>query len=359
MSLPLKSKICLALSGGIDSTFAGWLLKLEGYELTGVYLNIIENDKNLANVKSIAHSLGIPLKILDLRQQFRAYIIQDFINDYLSGKTPNPCVFCNSIIKCGLLLDWALKNGFSYLATGHYAQIKRDPETGNFLLLKGRDLQKDQSYFLYRLTQKQLSRLLLPLGHWTKREAEDRVREIGFTHNEIQESQEICFLSTKDYRIFLKQVVPDAFKPGPIYDKSGNRLGSHSGLVNFTIGQRKGLQLLKHGPNYVLSLNPKKNSVIVGKDEDLWQSMLLANKINRIIPEWPKRVMAKIRSTQPAKEAAIEETGNPDFVKVLFSNPVRAITPGQSVVFYQGEICIGGGIIYRASQKHNNRLNLK
>ncbi|MGA1840351.1 MAG: tRNA 2-thiouridine(34) synthase MnmA [bacterium] len=345
---PPKSKICLALSGGIDSTFAGWLLKQEGYELTGAYLNIIDNDKNLANVKSTADFLGIPLEIMDLRQQFNNLIIKPFIKDYLSGQTPNPCVFCNAIIKCGILLDWALKNGFSYLATGHYAQIKRDPETEKFLLLRGKDLQKDQSYFLYRLTQKQLSHLHLPLDHWTKREVEDQIKKTGFTHNKIQESQEICFLSTKDYRIFLKEVAPDAFSPGPIYDKSGNRLGSHSGLVNYTIGQRKGLQLVKQGPNYVLSLDPKKNSVIVGTDEDLWQSMLFANNINRIIPEWPRKVMAKIRSTQPAKEATLEETGDPQVVKVLFSNPVRAITPGQSVVFYEEEICLGGGIIYRA-----------
>ena len=351
MPLSPKNKICLALSGGIDSIFAGWLLKRKGYELTGVYLNIIENDKNLANVKYSADFLCIPLEIMDLRQQFHALIIKPFIKDYLSGQTPNPCVFCNAIIKCGLLLDWALKNGFSYLATGHYAQIKKDAETENFLLLRGIDLQKDQSYFLYRLTQKQLSHLVLPLGHRTKREVEEQIKEIGFTHHKkIQESQEICFLSTKDYRMFLKQVAPDAFRPGPIYDKSGNRLGSHSGLVNYTIGQRKGLQLAKHGPNYVLSLDPKKNSVTVGTDEDLLQSMLLADNINRIIPEWPRKVMAKIRSTQPAKEATLEETGNPRVVKVLFSNPVRAITPGQSVVFYEGEICLGGGIICRANQ---------
>jgi tRNA-specific 2-thiouridylase len=343
----LNSKICLALSGGIDSTFAGWLLKRKGYELTGVYLNIIDNDENLANVKFTADSLGIPLKILDLRSQFYTHIVQPFIKGYLLGQTPNPCVFCNAIIKCGLLLDWALENGFFYLATGHYAQIKKDPETGNHLLLRGIDLQKDQSYFLYRLTQKQLSRLVLPLGHWIKKDVEDYVKEIGLiTPNKIQESQEICFLSSKDYRIFLKQVAPNAFRPGPVYDKSGNRLGSHSGLPNYTIGQRKGLQLIKHGPNYVLSVDPKKNSVIVGNDEDLWQSMLVANKINRIISQWPKKVLAKIRSTQPAKEATLEEIGTSQ-VKILFSNPVRAITPGQSVVFYQGEICIGGGIILK------------
>jgi tRNA-specific 2-thiouridylase len=346
MFAPFNKKICLALSGGIDSTFAGWLLKREGYELTGVYLDIIDNDKNLSNVKTSADYLGITLKILDLRKQFHTHIVHPFINEYISGQTPNPCVFCNAIIKCGLLLDWALENGFSYLATGHYARIKKDPETENFLLLRGRDLQKDQSYFLYRLTQKQLSHLVLPLGHWTKKEVEDHINEIGFNHNKIRESQEICFLSSNDYRLFLKQAVPDAFKSGPIYDKSGNQIGSHSGLPNYTIGQRKGLQLAK-GPYYVLSVDPKKNSVTIGNDEDLWQSMLLANNINRIIPRWPKKVFAKIRSTQPAKEATLEETGNPHVVKVLFSNPVRAITPGQSVVFYQGEICIGGGIITR------------
>lgn len=344
MSLPLNSKICLALSGGIDSTFTGWLLKCKGHELTGVYLNIIDNDENLAIVKSTADSLGIPLKIMDLRSQFYNHIVQPFIKGYLSGETPNPCVFCNSIIKCGLLLDWALENGFFYLATGHYAQIKKDPKNGKFLLLKGLDSQKDQSYFLYRLTQKQLGRLVFPLGFWTKKNVEYHAKKIGLTLNKIQESQEICFLSSKDYRKYLRQVAPTAFKPGPIFDKSGNTVGSHSGLPNYTIGQRKGLQLVKHGPNYVLSVDPKKNSVIVGNDDDLWQSMLVANRTNKIISYWPKKVFAKIRSTQPAKEATLEEIDN-GRVKILFSNPVRAITPGQSVVFYHGEICIGGGII--------------
>lgn len=348
MSLTLNSKICLALSGGIDSTFAGWLLKREGYEITGVYLNVIENDENLKNAKSAADFLGIPLEILNVRSQFYNHIIQPFINDYVSGQTPNPCVFCNAIIKCGLLLDWAIENGFFYLATGHYSKIKRDPETGNYLLLRGIDSQKDQSYFLYRLTQKQLGHLVLPLGHWAKKDVEKYTREIGFSINKSQESQEICFLSSKDYRTFLKQVFPNAFRPGPINDKSGNRLGYHSGLPNYTIGQRKGLQLVKPGPNYVLSVDPKKNLVIAGNDYELWQSMLLANKTNRILSQWPKKVMAKIRSTQPAKEADLEEIEN-DQVKIKFINPVRAITPGQSVVFYQGEICIGGGIISKTS----------
>lgn len=332
------------MSGGIDSTFAGWLLKQEGYEIMGVFLRLTENEERFSNAKMSAGLLDIPLKILDLKAKFRKNIIKPFINTYLSGETPNPCVLCNANIKCGILLEWALENDLSFLATGHYARIEYDPETGNYLLLKGSDPKKDQSYFLYRLTQKQLSRLLFPLGLWTKKGVEEKIGRIGPHLKRMQESQEICFLPNQDYRLFLKKTAPHAFKSGPICDRNGKMVGSHSGFPNYTIGQRKGLQLTRKGPNYVLSVDAQKNWVIIGNDEDLWQSELIAEDLNRIIDSWPKKVLARIRSTQPAQKAFIEEL-EAGKVRVLFKKPVRAITPGQSVVFYKKNICLGGGII--------------
>ncbi|MGA1790427.1 MAG: tRNA 2-thiouridine(34) synthase MnmA [bacterium] len=342
-SIP-KKRICLALSGGIDSTFAGWLLKQEGYEIIGVFLQLTQDEERLSNARTAADFLDIPLKILDLKAEFDENIIKPFINTYLSGETPNPCVLCNANIKCGLLLEWALENDLFSLATGHYARIEYDPETGNYLLLKGLDPKKDQSYFLYRLTQKQLSRLLFPLGVWTKKGVEEKIGRIGPHLHRMQESQEICFLPNRDYRSFLKKAAPHAFKSGHVCDRSGKRVGSHSGFPNYTIGQRKGLQLIRKGPNYVLSVDAQKNRVIIGNDEDLWQSELIAEDLNRIIDLWPKNVLVRIRSTQPAQEAYIEEL-EAGKVKVLFKEPVRAITPGQSVVFYKKDICLGGGII--------------
>lgn len=340
-----RNRIGIALSGGIDSTIAGWLVKQNGFEPVGLYLSIFEEEKGLSDAQKAADFLGIPLKIFDVRGQFRTQIVKPFINAYLSGKTPNPCVFCNAMIKCGLLLDWALENGLHTMVTGHYARIKLDRNTGNYFLLRGSDPKKDQSYFLYRLTQKQLAHLTLPLGTRTKRSVEDLAGTIGLGQKKYRESQEICFLAPKDYRLFLKQTAPCAFRPGPVYDRFGNMLGIHSGLPGYTIGQRKGLNLIHQGPHYVLAIDFKQNRIIVGKDEDLWEKELVANHINKIVSmPWPKKVMTQIRSNQAAQEAILEHMCD-GRIRVLFCKPVRAISPGQSVVFYNREICLGGGII--------------
>jgi len=346
-AFPSHHTIGLALSGGIDSTYAGWLLKQEGFEPIGIYLRLVD-DENMAHAQEAADVLGIPLHILDLRREFQTRIIEPFINEYLRGRTPNPCVYCNATIKCGILLDWARDHHIDRLATGHYARTGRDPETGHPLLLRGADRRKDQSYFLYRLNQGQLKGILFPLGTWTKQDVEKEARRTNLWSRTGGESQEICFLSTRDYRRFLEQAAPHALRSGPVHDRQGKVMGYHSGIFRYTIGQRKGLQLREQGPHYVLSLDPKRNLIVVGTDADLWQREMVVEKINRIVGQWPQRVLAQIRSTQPPQDAAVEEIGD-GRVKVMFERPVRAITPGQSAVFYQEDVCIGGGIITEAS----------
>ncbi|MGA1796619.1 MAG: tRNA 2-thiouridine(34) synthase MnmA [bacterium] len=340
--------IALALSGGIDSAYAGWILKQEGFEIIGVYLRLIEGD-TMAHARETAGILDIPLHILDLRDIFHNRIIEPFINEYLSGRTPNPCVNCNAIIKCGILLDWARDRQIDRVATGHYARIQRDPRTGSALLLRGADRRKDQSYFLYRLSQGQLEGMLFPLGTWKKRDVEKEAERLGLWTQKREESQEICFLSSRDYRCFLEKITTHALGPGPVCDRLGKVMGSHSGIFRYTIGQRKGLQLSEQGPHYVLSLDPKRNLIVVGAEEDLWQAEMTVEGIHRIAGPWPQRVLAQIRSTQPPQEATLKEIGE-GRVRVVFERPVRAITPGQSAVFYDEEVCLGGGIITTGSQ---------
>ncbi len=340
-----KEKIGIALSGGIDSIIAGWILKQEGYDLTGIYLYILEED-GIFNAQRAADFLGISLKILDIRRDFYLQIVQPFINAYISGETPNPCISCNSLIKCGLLLDWAIEKGLNYISTGHYAGIRKDNNTKKYLLVRGSDPRKDQSYFLYRLTQRQLSHLIFPLHNWQKRAVIDLAGKIGIDREYIKESQQICFLPSNNYRLFLTNKAPDTFRPGPVYDRFGNQVGTHSGLPGYTIGQRKSLHLKYPGPNYVLDIDSENNSIIIGKEKDLWGTELVVNQINRIIQPWPKKIMAQIRSTQPPQEAEILDMQD-GRIRVIFTKPVKAITPGQSAVFFKGEICLGGGIIQK------------
>ncbi|MGA1843530.1 MAG: tRNA 2-thiouridine(34) synthase MnmA [bacterium] len=347
-ALSAHHTVALALSGGIDSAYAGWLLKQEGFEVIGVHLRLIE-ENTMSYAREAADVLDIPLHILDLRREFHTRIIEPFVNEYLSGRTPNPCVNCNAIIKCGILLDWARDRHIDRVVTGHYARICKDPGTGRALLQRGSDRRKDQSYFLYRLSQGQLEGMLFPLGTRKKRDVEREAEQLGIWRHTREESQEICFLSSRDYRCFLEKIAPHALGSGPVCDPLGKVMGSHSGIFRYTIGQRKGLQLSEQGPHYVLSLDPKRNLIVVGAEEDLWQAEMVVEGIHRIAGPWPQRVLVQIRSTQPPQEATLKDIGE-GRVRVLFERPVRAITPGQSAVFYHEEVCLGGGIITAGSQ---------
>jgi tRNA-specific 2-thiouridylase len=268
------------------------------------------------------------------------------------GRTPNPCIVCNTEIKFRLMLRRARALGASYVATGHYARISREETTGRYVLLKGRDPLKEQSYFLYQLTQNQLAHILFPLGEITKEQVRKKARELGLAIADKPESQEICFVLEGDYRKLLGQVAPEKLRPGPIVHVGGEILGSHTGIANYTIGQRRGLGIAHPKPLYVVGVNIEKNAVVVGTSEHLWASELIAEKLNWIAIknlQEPLRVRARIRYKHEESPATIVPHEN-DSVLVRFEQPQRAITPGQSVVFYEGDIVIGGGIISLARQ---------
>jgi len=335
-------KVAVLLSGGIDSAVCCLLLMKQGYDITG--LTMINQDVAVADKAArIARQIGIKHLIIDLGDEFAARVIAPFCNEYQRGITPNPCVECNQFIKFGRLLDYAVENGFDQVATGHYARIEYDETAQRYLLSKGWDNKKDQSYFLYRLGQKKLSRTLFPLGNLTK----DEVKEIAANQSlqvaNEKESQEICFI-TGDYRDFLSARITSC--PGDIIDKQGHIIGKHNGLAYYTIGQRHGLGVNAGKKVYVIEIDAAQNLLVVDEEAYLFSRELMAEQNNFIsieALEAPMYVEAKIRYAAAPASAKIMPIG--DKVQVLFDRPQRAITPGQSVVYYQGETVIGGGRI--------------
>lgn len=345
--------ITVAMSGGVDSTVTAALLQESGHPVEGVFLSLAQPDLafQIDRVSKIAHRLGIPFSVLDLRAEFEQEVLAYFTKIYSTGRTPNPCIVCNRTIKFGRLLDQALVGTSLRLATGHYARLPQD-ETGRTRLLRGMDPKKDQSYFLCRLKQNQLSRLCFPLGGYTKEEVYGQALRLGFTEFRVrQESQDVCFLKNTSVAEFLadhKQVAP---APGAIVTLSGREIGRHSGICGFTIGQRRGLGIPDSTPYYVVGLDPDANRVIVGKENDLWHRKLLVQDINWLAgfpPSLPQAFDVKIRyrhSPAPAvvRPAAEAEAG----LEVVFNEPQRAITPGQFAVLYQGDELMAGGEIVR------------
>lgn len=357
-----KKKVLMAMSGGIDSTVAAILLIEQGYELVGVTYRTFDNisrgcmekEKGCCSVDSLfeakrmAGDLGFEHHILDIREEFRETVISNFIDEYLHGRTPNPCVICNSTIKWGKLLETADELGCDYIATGHYARIgHRD---GRWFLRKGTDLSKDQTYFLWTLTQENLSRTLFPLGELTKPE----VRKIAFDHgyeklSKKGESQEICFIPDNDYRAFLAEQVEgyaENYGHGYFVDTKGRKLGEHKGFPNYTIGQRKGLGIALGQPMFVIAIHPEENTVVLGTKEELQGKIFYAKDINLMkyshLPEGME-VTAKIRyRNEGGKASVFHEEGR---LRVVFHEPMDSITPGQSAVFYEGEDIVGGGVI--------------
>ncbi|MEN6566825.1 MAG: tRNA 2-thiouridine(34) synthase MnmA [Veillonellales bacterium] len=357
-----KTRVVVAMSGGVDSSLTAALLVHQGYDVIGATMQIWDNQSSqddpehrgccslsaVDDARRVAEKIGIPYYVLNFRDMFQDTVVNYFIREYAAGKTPNPCIACNRYVKFAGLLQRSMALGAEYVATGHYACIEYDEQRRRYLLRKGIDQTKDQSYALYHLNQHTLQHFLMPLGKYNKTTTRQLAREIGLAVANKPDSQEICFVPNDDYKSFLAEKAPAALKPGKIVDVRGNVLGTHQGLPLYTVGQRKGLGLAAGKPLYVVELDFTANTVVVGSNEDVFASELFANDLNFIAIDPPAeaiRVEAKIRySAQPAA-AVISPLPGGTTVHVVFDKPQRAITPGQSVVFYDGDIVIGGGTI--------------
>jgi tRNA-specific 2-thiouridylase len=357
-------RIVVGMSGGVDSSVAAALLVEQGHDVVGVTLRVWPwreatdetqrfgsccSPETVGDARAVARALGIPYYLLNSEEEFGRTVIDRFVEDYRAGRTPVPCVACNRDLKFGSLVRRARAWDAESVATGHYARISRDETSGRWLLWRGADPTKDQSDFLWPLTQEQLAAARFPVGHLTKGEVRAHARRLGLVTADKPESQEICFIPDDDYRRFLRERDRTMFRPGPIVDREGRRLGTHRGLADYTVGQRRGLGLAGPAPRYVVDLDPASNTVTVGGPAALERDRLVATDVNFIAcdpPAEPIDVEAKIRHNHRAAKARVrvDDDGR---AEVVFAEPQRAITPGQSVVWYQGDLVVGGGVIAR------------
>lgn len=353
-----NKKVVVAMSGGVDSSTAAALLKEQGYEVTGISLKLpgvgetTSKDvgccgvRGIEDARRVAFRLGIPFYVLNYEKEFEKTIISEFCREYANGRTPNPCVSCNAEIKFGTLLKKARALGADYVATGHYARVKYNRATQRYELRKGKE-RKEQSYFLFSLSQRQLKYTLFPLAKYTKNEVRQIARNFGLPVSEKPGSQDICFIPDNNYTGFLRTKHPETVKPGPIIHISGKVLGEHNGIAFFTIGQRSGLKIAYGSPLYVVSINKKRNTIVVGGKDDVRKRELTADRLNWVgitRPAKAFRAKARIRYGHKEAEAIITPSGN-GRVKIVFNRSQEAITPGQAVVFYRGTSVLGGGFI--------------
>jgi len=359
------ARICAAMSGGVDSSVAAALLRDRGFDVIGVTMNLFalpgavcasEELRSCCGASArrdagaVAAALGIPFFVADFRRTFERAVIGDFVAEYRLGRTPNPCLRCNQFVKFGPLLRRASRLGATGIATGHYARVDRDGVTGRWRLLKGVDSDKDQSYFLYPLTQAELARTLFPVGGLRKTEVRALAARFGLPVAQKPESQEICFIPDDDYGRFLRERIPEAFKPGLIVDGAGKAVGRHEGILNYTIGQRKGLGIAAPRPLYVTAIDVERNAIVVGTNESLFRKRLIVDGLHWVAVEGlagPREAAVKIRYRH-AEAPAFLHPENGGKILVEFKAPQRAVTPGQAAVFYDGDIVLGGGTIETA-----------
>jgi len=356
-------RVVVAMSGGVDSSVAAALLVEQGYEVVGMTMNLwpswLPQEMGgtrtccglsaIEDARAVCRRLGIRHYVLNMREAFQEGVIEPFSQEYIRGRTPNPCILCNRVIKFEVLLRKVRSLGMDFLATGHYARVAFNGERGRYLLLRGRDRRKDQSYVLFGLTQVQLRHLLFPVGEWTKEEIRAHARRLGLPVAEKPDSQEICFVPKGDYTEIIRVLHPEGMQPGPILDLEGREIGQHQGIARYTLGQRRGLGLATGRPMYVVQVDPARNAVIVGPEEALYRDAILAEGVNWIAIDAlaeEMEVTARIRHAgQEVPARLVPLLGEVERVLVRFSVPVRAPTPGQAVVFYDGEVVVGGGTI--------------
>ena len=349
-----KEKVLVAMSGGVDSSAAAHLILNSGYDAMGGTMRLISNlplnenisDDDIIAARKTCERLGIEHAVIDLCDRFKKSVVDDFVSVYLRGETPNPCIVCNKNIKFGALLDSALSLGCDKLATGHYARIEQD-SSGRHLLKTAADPAKDQSYMLWTLSQEQLSRVILPLGGFKKSEIRELAASLSFENAYKKDSQDVCFIPDGSYARFIELYTGMRPTKGKYIDMSGNILGEHQGIINYTVGQRKGLGIALGQPMFVHSKSALDNTVRLCTNEQLFERHLTATDINLIATdkiESPIKVLAKARYRQVAAPATVVQTDE-NTLNVVFDEPIRAISPGQSVVLYDGDTVIGGGII--------------
>ncbi len=355
-----KKKVVVGMSGGVDSSVAAYLLKEAGYEVVGVTMQIWQDEdvcsleesggccglSAVEDARRVASDLGIAYYVMNFKQEFKDNVMDYFTREYLQGRTPNPCIACNRYVKWESLLQRSLNIGADYIATGHYARIIQ-LENGRYTLQMSATAAKDQTYALYNLTQEQLKHTLMPVGEYTKDQIRAIAERIDLRVANKPDSQEICFVPDNDYAGFIQKEAGVVPKPGNFINRDGEIVGKHKGIIHYTIGQRKGLNLSLGYPVFVLEIRPETNEVVVGTGEEVFADKLICNNINFMSIEKltePMEVMAKIRYSHKGAKAVIRMTKE-DTIECVFEEPQRAITPGQAVVFYEGDYVVGGGTI--------------